>query len=49
MQVDTEEIREELKYTLIEANSGHHLVSYIVIVMSALMLQLINTNRMIYV
>uniref|UniRef100_A0A2S2QN22 ZP domain-containing protein n=1 Tax=Sipha flava TaxID=143950 RepID=A0A2S2QN22_9HEMI len=42
MRVDTEEIREELKYTLLEANYGHRLGPYAIAVVTSALLLILN-------
>lgn len=42
MRVDTEEIREELKYTLLETNSCHRLGPYTFVVIASVLLLFVN-------
>lgn len=49
MRVDTEETREELKYTLLDTNSGRHLRPYAVLVVVFVLSLLLNDHRTIHV
>lgn len=50
MRVDTEEIREELKYTSLEVNSGHNrLRPYAVAVVASALLLLVNVYKTAHV
>lgn len=46
MRVDTEEIREELKYTLLETNAGHTLAPHTVAAVAVLLLVAITRDAM---
>jgi len=46
MRVDTEEIREELKYTLLETNSGHTLGPHTLAAVAVLLLVAIARGAM---